>query len=458
MKHILLLCLLKLSAAVWAQSHKPILDKLGRTLILHGLNTAGGAKHVEGHQPWITEQDVEREYRDFGFNTVRYLIFWGAIEPQQGVYDEAYLTEVKKRVEWYTSRGMYVILDMHQDVYGYGVGGNGAPEWACADAVIKNAVPDKWAWWLQNLEPKVVRSYLRFFRYQKHKELQEHYIQAWLRVISMFKDNPYVLGYDLMNEPHGGDIVRTLFGGFERRGLTRFYKRIIPAVRNSDADKYIFFEPRSFGVNFGMRSHLKQMKDQGADKLVYAPHLYMMFVDVGGDYKRKNRKGLLKWYKNRDKELAKHQTPMLIGEFGLSPSKKDFEKYLRDIFYQADTRHASWTYWSSDPGGWGPLDKEKNPSPILNELVQVFPQAVSGQLLSYHYNPEWKTFSMEYISDAAIQAPTVIAVPKQIYPDAYTLNISGAKNYTTHTDPLTNALVITVLDSCSKVRVDITPQ
>lgn len=432
-------------------------DAAGRTLILHGLNTAGGAKHAEGHQPWITEQDVEREHRDFGFNSVRYLIFWGAIEPQKGVYDEAYLLEVKKRVEWYTQRGMYVILDMHQDVYGYGVGGNGAPAWACANAVIKNAVPDKWAWWLQNLEPKVVRSYLRFFRYQKFKELQNHYIASWQKVISIFKDNPYVLGYDLMNEPHGGDIVRTLFGGFERRGLTRFYQRLIPAVRSIDAQKYIFFEPRSFGVNFGMKSHLKQVKDAVPGKLVYAPHLYMMFVDVGGDYKKKHRKGVDRWYKHRDKEWQKHGTGLFIGEFGLSPAKKDFEKYLRDIFYRADARHASWAYWSSDPGGWGPLDKDKNPSPILSELVQVYPQAVAGELLNYHYNPEWKTFSMEFISDAAVQAPTVIAVPQFIFPDAYQLNVSGAKNYTTQTDPATHALLLTVQDACAKVKVTIEP-
>ena len=112
---------------------------------------------------------------------------------------------------------MYVILDMHQDVYGYGVGDNGAPVWAASPTKIKKLIPDKWPWRMKNLEPKVINSYVQFFKYKKRKELQQHYVAAWLKVISLFKNNPYVLGYDLMNEPHGGKLVKTLAGGFGKK-------------------------------------------------------------------------------------------------------------------------------------------------------------------------------------------------------------------------------------------------
>ncbi|MBK8350740.1 MAG: cellulase family glycosylhydrolase [Saprospirales bacterium] len=42
-----------------------------------------------------------------------------------------YLNELERRINWYTSRHMYVMIDMHQDVYGAAVGGHGAPDWAC---------------------------------------------------------------------------------------------------------------------------------------------------------------------------------------------------------------------------------------------------------------------------------------------------------------------------------------
>lgn len=73
-----------------AQHLPNIKDHFGRTLILHGLNTASSAKHSSDNHPWIQEKDVIREDTEFCFNTVRYLIFWGAIEPQQGVYNYEY--------------------------------------------------------------------------------------------------------------------------------------------------------------------------------------------------------------------------------------------------------------------------------------------------------------------------------------------------------------------------------
>lgn len=441
-----------------AQLPAPIKDGFGRTLVLHGLNTAGSAKHSIDHQPWINESDVEREYTDFGFNSVRYLIFWGAIEPKKDSIDYNYLQQVKTRVEWYTSRNMFVILDMHQDVYGYGVGGNGAPDWASTQTKRQNVIPDKWAWWLQNLEPKVIRSYVQFFKYKKKKELQHHYIAAWLKVVELFKDNPYVIGYDLMNEPHGGKLGKTLAGGFERKWLGNFYKRLIPAIRAVDTTRYIFFEPRSFGVNFGMKSHLKKVSDVGTNKLVYSPHCYMRFVDVGGDYKKKDYRSLGKWYKHRDKEVKKHQSGLMIGEFGLSPGKKDFDKYLRDIFTRADARGASWAYWASDLGGWGPLDGNRKPTPILNELLRVYPQAVSGTIKSFTYNPETRNFSLEYINNGAITQPTVIGVSRLQYPTGYNWVVTGATNYSAVIDPATNALQVIVADDKATVKVEISPK
>ncbi|MBS1617561.1 MAG: cellulase family glycosylhydrolase, partial [Bacteroidetes bacterium] len=245
-----------LGVVAGAQVVAPIRDAYGRTVILHGLNTAGGAKNSPGHQPWIQEKDVEREHRDLGWNAVRYLVFWGAIEPKKDSFDEAYLAKVRERVKWYTDRSMYVIIDMHQDVYGYGVGDNGAPEWAATYTRIKNLIPDKWPLCMQNMEPKVLHSFVTFWKYKKRKELQDHYIRSWLRVVDLLRDDPYVIGYDLMNEPHGGKVIKTLAGGFERQWLTAMYKRLIPAIRREDTMRYIFFEPRSFGTNFGMPSHL----------------------------------------------------------------------------------------------------------------------------------------------------------------------------------------------------------
>lgn len=450
-----------LTAVCWvvadAQVAAPIRDAYGRTVILHGLNTAGGAKNSPGHQPWIQEKDVGREHRDLGWNAVRYLVFWGAIEPKKDSFDASYLAKVRERVKWYTDRGMYVIIDMHQDVYGYGVGDNGAPEWAATYTRIKNLIPDRWPWWMQNMEPKVIHSFVTFWKYKRRKELQDHYIRSWLKVVELLRDDPYVIGYDLMNEPHGGRLIKTLAGGFERRWLTAMYHRLIPAIRSEDTLRYIFFEPRSFGTNFGMRSHLPKVNDTIVHKMVYAPHCYMKFVDIGGDYRARDKKSLARWFRQRDREVQMQQSSFLLGEFGLSSQKKDFDKYTQDILSGMDQRQASWTYWSGDPGGWGPLNRDLTPSPMMWQLLRVFPAAVSGQLRSFHYDPATRFFDMDYISDDSIRAPTLISVPRLSMGDAYHWTVSGAEHYIASRDAADNSLQIIVSDPHAHVRVTIRP-
>ena len=48
-------------------------------------------------------------------------------------------------------------------------------------------------------------------------------------MVKRFKDNPGVLGYDLMNEPHDADLQDT----FEINKLGELYKRVIEALGNT---------------------------------------------------------------------------------------------------------------------------------------------------------------------------------------------------------------------------------
>lgn len=362
-------------------------------------------------------------------------------------------------MEWFTKRKIFVIIDMHQDVYGYGVGGNGAPDWASTQTKIQNLISDKQPWWMQNLEPKVKRSYIQFWKYKKKQFLQQHYIATWLKVIELFKDNPYVIGYDLMNEPHGGNIVKTLFGKFEKKWLMNFYNRLIPAIREVEKEKYLFFEPRSFGVNFGMKSHLKKIEDAIPNaKLIYAPHCYPRFVDIGKSYNKKSKKDLEIWFNRREKEAKMQNTPVLLGEFGVSPSKKDYDLFLNDLFRKADSVQMSWVYWSNDLGGWSPLKSDLTPSPILWSLLRVYPKATAGNLYSFKYEPLTKVFSMKYMSNTAILAPTEIALPKAIYPNGFNVSILGTTQYRIEIDSIKNTLNLYINENKREIDVTILPK
>ena len=75
-----------------------------------------------------------------GFNIVRLLISWKAIEPRpnpnldEEILPEGkeYLTAVGQIIDELYSRGLYVILDFHQDIAHEIFGGDGFPDWALA--------------------------------------------------------------------------------------------------------------------------------------------------------------------------------------------------------------------------------------------------------------------------------------------------------------------------------------
>lgn len=129
----------------------------GRKVMLHGINVAGSAKlPADPWQPsytnpskcgFYTEGDnvsfvgrpfpLNEAYEHLtriklcGYNTIRYLFTWEAIEHEgPGIYDEdyvEYVVELLKKID--EVGGLYVFLDPHQDVWSRYSGGSGAPLW-----------------------------------------------------------------------------------------------------------------------------------------------------------------------------------------------------------------------------------------------------------------------------------------------------------------------------------------
>lgn len=436
-----------------------IQDQYGRQLILHGLNTSSSAKSEPLRNPWISESDVDREDKEFGFNVVRYLIFWDAIEPKKDTFDVAYLDRIEQRINWYTSRGMYVLLDMHQDVYSLLFGGDGAPEWACrTNGAAPLSLPGGTPWWLKNIDPQVVNSWVNFWSYTEHKDLQDHYILAWKKVAERFRNNPYVIGYDLMNEPWGGDLLKVFLNGtFEKEQLTAFYDRLIPALRQTDPDKYIFFEPTPAPVTFGAPSNLSIIKDSRPDKkLVYAPHCYPYDTHEGKGYTPTSKKQLKDWEVQRQKDVQKHgNIPLLTGEFGLSPNQDGFDTYLSAFMEMSDRNLWHWTYWSSDRGGWGPTNSDNTESAIMPSLVRAYPKATAGKIESYKFNLNEKYFELIFNNNPKISQPTEIFIPKRYFTNGYNLNVEGSTNYTQEYNDVKQVLSIKIKEN-SKIKIVIT--
>jgi len=90
-------------------------DPSGRVVFLRGVNYSTRVKW-KPYYAWQTQSHFE-EIRDLGFNCVRYLISWDALEPSHGQIDEAYLAHIENVIQWADEAEVYLLLDMHQDLF-----------------------------------------------------------------------------------------------------------------------------------------------------------------------------------------------------------------------------------------------------------------------------------------------------------------------------------------------------
>jgi endoglycosylceramidase len=71
--------------------------------------------------------------QSWGFNVVRLGVMWPGVEPKKKEYSDAYLEEVSILVSQLADRGIYVILDLHQDLWHREYCGEGVPDYLQED-------------------------------------------------------------------------------------------------------------------------------------------------------------------------------------------------------------------------------------------------------------------------------------------------------------------------------------
>ncbi len=422
-------------------------DDDGGALILHGVNSNNGAKYDPARVGWTTRADIER-LATWGFNVVRLLVLWDGLEPAPGAYDTAYLDRVAERVGWCRDAGLLVILDMHQDLFASKFGGDGAPSWAVRDDGLPFTPLEPW--WLNYIQPAVMRSFDHFFQ---DADLQDRYQQAWLTLADRFRNEPAVLGYDLMNEPYPGSEP---LGDFEAGTLTEFSDRLAHAIHDVDADAWVFYEPVAFSANLGLPSSIGLLTDA---RVAYFPHFYQLDVHEGGPYDGSTA-FIDMWKANRMAEASRQKAPLLLGEFGASAEGLGHVDYLKDVVAMADSAGAGWTYWSYDlGGGFGFLDADRNEKAQLEALVRVYPERIAGKPVSFAYEPATRAFELVFDEQAGVSGPTRIVLPAvRLYPAGWDLAVSDpAGTWSASFDATAQRLTLVTSPGQARHTIRITP-
>ncbi len=346
-------------------------DGQGREVLLRGAN------HNALGEYWAFDPEVspvfplvEDEidlYAGLGWNVVRLILTWSLVEPSPGEYDEAYLDEVEQAVLLFESRGIYTLIDLHQDAWGPSlaapedvacpdntypaVGWDGAPAWATLDGGASRCIREG-TFGLREFSPAVVAAFLAFWRDDEGPGgvgVQSRYHAMLAHLAARFSPRDSVIGYDVMNEPNAWSgltlgLAAPGQGLEDQTGvLSSFYERALAAIRGSEAavnspHRMFFFEP---SPDWAISPDLAVLPAfEHDEEVVYAPHIYQGGIVPGS-------LGEDSFQDARDDAITFGGAPILCGEWGTGPTRAsdpDDDYFERHQDWQ-DAFHMSSTMW-----------------------------------------------------------------------------------------------------------------
>lgn len=304
-----------------------IVDAEGRQVLLRGVNVNALAEYWQGGAfPTVfplgaADADLMAA---IGWNAVRLLLSWSRVEPQPGVYDATYLDQARAAVRLLAGRGLYTIIDLHQDAWGATLvarpdemclqsnppafGWDGAPGWATLD----EGAPRCAAAGVRELSPAVVAAFGNFFDNAPGPGgvgIRDRYVAMLAHVAGVLAPEAGVLGYDLMNEPNA-------FAQSHLAALSMMYGEAMAAIRAAEqaagsAPRLILFEPSALWSATGRGAPPDFPRDRD---VVYAPHVYTGGFD-GGPI------SAAAFAVARDEAAGFGGAPVLSGEWGADPRR-----------------------------------------------------------------------------------------------------------------------------------------
>jgi endoglycosylceramidase len=440
----------------------------GQAVLLHGLNEVYKIAPYEPSASGFGADDAAFLAAS-GFNAVRLGIIWEAVEPEPGVFNDGYLASIAQTVQILQDHGIYVVLDMHQDGYSSVFGGEGAPEWAVQDGGLPNLKQLGFPL-SEFLNPALSHAFGAFWSNAAGPNgigLENSYAQMWEHVANYFKDDPDVVGYEIMNEPYalGSQLPQTLFGsGFGSEVLTPFYNQVDSAIRAVDPNTTVFFEPNA-DTNLGTPIGLGTVNDPNT---VLSFHAYC-YVQLGplGCFPDVD-----KAVNNADAYATTHDIPAFMTEFGAASNSA----LIAGSMQPADQQLLSWTEWVYT--GQGDITTQASPNDEalvykpalpptgdnvntgnLETLAQPYPQVVSGTPGSWSFDNGVFQFSysaekVDSTGDFGPGSTTTISVPAVEFPNGYQVSVTGGGVVSAANAP---ELVIASNGSVNTITVTVSP-
>ena len=290
----------------------------------------------------------------------------------------------------------------------------------------------------------------------------DHLIKAWKRIWERYKDEPYVFGYDLLNEPMKGDPDIS-YEMMESEYLVPLYVRLIDICQAINPEKKILYQPLCIPIgpdwDVYVPPFIRMQTPINRENIVYAPHIYE------GDLSR-----FPIWMNQYLNDAAISNAPVFMGEWGPATfdrvdSSIHWQHEFIDFYihttrfwdslglgsikpwftgtrsksgrpkregWDKDWWQAPYT-WSifSDGRGVGTVERKY----ITDILARPYPQSIAGEIHSFKYDFATRTLDVYFKSDNRKGASSIFIGADRHYPDGFSIVCN--EDFIMYNDPLT---------------------
>lgn len=297
--------------------------------------TIGEEKAEIYYDTWLnnhfTRRDVD-SMRTWGFNSVRvamhYKWFTLPIEDEpvagQDTWFEDGFVRIDSLLDWCGDNAMWLILDLH-----------GAPGGQGHDRNISDYDPAYPSLW-------------------ESAENRRKTVALWRKLAERYADEPWMGGYDLINEPNWELPNGTL--------LKQTYIDITEAIREVDQNHMIIIEGNWFANDY------TGLTPPWDDNMVYSFHKYWNY----------NTQSAIQWMIDLRNN---HNIPIWLGETG-----ENSNSWFTDLIQLAELNKIGWSWWPVKKAG-------------INNVLMVPESQQYNNLLSY-----WESGTPSMTVDQAFSA------------------------------------------------------
>jgi hypothetical protein len=320
----------------------PASEKIIRTVFQNTFGKETAAQFFHALQNSFIKEGDFKLLKSCGVNFIRvpfnYRLFIDDNDPGK-LLDEGF-TLFNKLFALCAEYQIFVLVDIHA------APGSQNPDWHSDNS---NGVPLFWEYQL--------------FRKQT--------VKLWGEIAGRYCNEPYLMGYDLLNEPAMANW----------QALNEFYHEAIKTIRNVDKNHIIVLEGDLFSMEF---SGLQQFTD---DKLAIGFHYYptvwnpeLLNPTMERDRRNKNIASGLDRILNETKKFG---WPVLCGELGYGPkdcgSKELAMQLLTDTVALMETLQIDWLIWCYKDAGFMGMTAPNPASPwmqLVGTISQMWTQDI----------------------------------------------------------------------------------